>query len=79
MPAFAWNGMCTESCGDAASAAVALVDSGASHSFVSTELVSRFSLPVNPGGDMEVTVADGSQVEVSQMCCVPLVVRSGDC
>ena len=50
---------------DAASSSVALVDSGATHSFVSAELVSRFSLPVKPGGDMEVTLADGSQVEVS--------------
>ena len=71
--------MCTESCGDAASSAVALVDSGAMHSFVSTELVSRFSLPVKPGGDMEVTPADRSQVEASQTCCVPLVVCPGDC
>ena len=58
MPASAWNGMCTESCGDAAAAAEALVDSGASHSFVSAELVSKFSLPVKPGGEMEVTLAD---------------------
>ena len=79
MPASAWNGMWTESCGDAAAAAVALVDSGASHSFVSAELVSRFSLSVKPGGDMEVMLADGSQVEVSLMCCVPLFVCSGDC
>ena len=79
VPASAWNGMCTESCGNAAAAAVALIDSGASHSFVSAELVSRFSLPVKPGGDMEVTLADGSQVEVSLTCCVPLVVCSGDC
>ena len=42
--------------------AVALVDSGSLHSFVSAELVSKFSLPVKPGGDMEVTLADGSQV-----------------
>ena len=79
MPASAWNGMCTEFCGDAVSAAVALVDSGALHSFVSAELVSKFSLPLKPGGDMEVTLADGSQVEVSQTCYVPLVVFSGDC
>ena len=38
--------MCTESCRDAASVAVALVDRGASHSFVSAELVSKFGLPV---------------------------------
>ena len=74
VPASAWNEMCIESCGDAASAAVALVDSEASHSFVSAELVSRFSLPVKAGGDMEVTLADGSQVEALQTCCVPLVV-----
>ena len=69
--------MCTESCSDEALSAVALVDSGAMHS-VSAALVSKFSLPVKPGGDMEVTLADGSQVEVSQTCCVPLVVCSGD-
>ena len=61
--ASAWNGLCTESCGDADLSAVALVDSGASHSFVAAELVSRFSLLVKPGGDIEVTLADGSQVE----------------
>ena len=71
--------MSTKSCGDATFAAVALVDSGASHSFVSAELVSKFSLLVKPGGDVEVTLADGSQAEVSQMCCIPLVVCSGDC
>ena len=70
--------MCTESCSDAASSAVALVDSGATHSFVSAALVSKFSLPVKPGGDMEVTLADGSLVEVSQTFCVSLVVCSGD-
>ena len=79
MPAPAWNGMCTESCGYAATAAVALFDSGASRSFVSAELVSKFSIPVKPGGNVEVTLAGGSQVEVSQICCVPLVVCSGDC
>ena len=79
MPASARNGMCTESCGDAAAAAVALVDSWALHSFVSAELVSKFSLPVKPGGNMEVTLADGSQVEVLLTCCAPLVVCSGDC
>ena len=79
VPAFAWSKLCTESCGDAASSAVALVDSGASHSFVSAELVSKLSLPVKPGGDMKVTLADGSQVLASMTCCVPLVVCSGDC
>ena len=64
VPTSAWNGMCTEPCGDAASSAVALVDSGSLHSFLFAKLVSKFSLPVKPGGDMEVTLADGSQVEV---------------
>ena len=62
MPASAWNGLCTELYGDANTAVVALVDSGALHSFVFTELVSMFSLLVKPGGDMEVTLADGSQL-----------------
>ena len=79
VPALAWNGMCTESCGDAAFSAVALVDSGTTHSFVFAALMSKLGLPVKPGGDMEVTLADGGQVEVSQTCCVPLVVCSGDC
>ena len=71
--------MCTDSCGNAASSAAALVDSSAMHSFVSIELVSRFSLLVKPGGYMEVTLANGSQLEVLLTCCVPLVVCSGDC
>ena len=70
--------MCTDSCGDAASSAVALADSGAMHSFVSAELVSRFSSLVKPGGDMSVILAYGSQVEALLMCCVPLVVCYGD-
>ena len=56
-----------------------LVDTGESHSYVSAELVSKFSLPMMPGGDMEVTLADRSQVQASETCCVPLVVCSGDC
>ena len=34
---------------------------------------------MKPVGDMEVMIADGSQVEASQICFVPLVVCSGDC
>ena len=41
-------------------AAVALIDSGAMHCFVSALLVAKFELPVKPGGSMEVTLADGS-------------------
>ena len=40
--------------------AVALVDSGASHYFVSEQLVARFELPVVSVEGMEVTLADGS-------------------
>ena len=79
MPTSAWNGLCIESCGNVDLSAVALVNSGASHSFVSAELVSRFSLPVKPGFDMEVAFADGSQVGASNTCCIPLLVCSGDC
>ena len=78
VPVSAWNEMCTESCGDAALSAVALVDSGVTHSFFSAALVSKFSLPVKPGSDMEVTLADENQAEVSQTCCVPLVVCYGE-
>ena len=41
-------------------AAVALIDSGATHCFVLATLVAKFELPVKPGGSMEVTLADGS-------------------
>ena len=41
-------------------AAVALIDSGATHCFVSATLVAKFALPVKPGGSMDVTLADGS-------------------
>ena len=55
-------------------AAVALTDSGATHCFVSATLVAKFELPVKPGGSMEVTLADGSQVSALHTCLVPLVV-----
>ena len=42
-------------------------------------MVGTFGLPVNPGGDIEVTLADGNQVEALQTQYVPLVVCSGDC
>ena len=41
-------------------ATVALVDSGATHCFVSATLVAKFELLVMPGGSMEVMLADGS-------------------
>ena len=46
---------------------------GCARSLVGMQLLQQ------PGGDMEVTLADGSQVEVSLTCCVPLVVCSEDC
>ena len=55
-------------------AAVALIDSGATHCFVSATLVAKFELPVKPRGSMEVTLADGSWVSASHTCLVPLVV-----
>ena len=74
-----WNGFCAESCCDATTAAVALVDSGATHCFVSEALVTKFGLPVKPGAGIDVTLADGSQVLASQTCLVPLVVCSAYC
>ena len=56
--------------------AVALVDSGALHCVVSEMLVAKFGLLVLPGDCMEVTLADGSQVEAFKTCLVPLVVCS---
>ena len=41
-------------------ATVALIDSGATHCFVSATLVAKFELPVKPGGSMDVMLADGS-------------------
>ena len=74
--ASAWDGLCCAAFGDAQTAAVALVDSGALHCFVSETLAARFGLPVLPGDGMEVTLADGRQVEASKTCLVPLVVCS---
>ena len=41
-------------------ATVALVDSGATHCFVLATLVAKFELPVQPGGSMDVMLADRS-------------------
>ena len=75
--ATAWNGFCAGSCYDAPKATVGLVDSGATHCFVSEALVTKFGLPVKPGVNIDVTLGDGSQVLASQTCLVPLVVCSG--
>ena len=55
------------------SSIVALVDSGATHSFVAQELVQKYQLPVTMDGGMKVTLADGSLVTSSTLCQVPLV------
>ena len=66
-----WDGLCCAACGDAQTAAVALVDSGALHCFVSETLVAKFDVPVLPGDGMEVMLADRSQVEMSKTFWCP--------
>ena len=51
----------------------ALVDSGATHSFVAQELVQKYQLPVTVDNGMKVMLADGSLVTSSTLCQVPLV------
>ena len=55
------------------SSIVALVDSGATHSFVAQELVQKYQLPVTKDDGMKVTLADRSLVILSTLCQVPLV------
>ena len=55
-------------------AAVALIDSGATHCFVSATLVAKFELLVKPGGSMDVMLVGGSLVSALHTCLVPLVV-----
>ena len=74
--ASAWEGLCCAACGAAQMADVALVDSGASHCFVSETVVAKFELPVFLGDGIEMTLADGSQVEVYTTCLLPLVMCS---
>ena len=74
--ASAWDGLCCAACVHAQMAALALVDSGALHCFVSEALVAKFELLLLPGDCMEVMLADRSQVEASKTCLVPLVVCS---
>ena len=52
---------------------VALVDSGASHSFVAAKLVKNYQLTVNLGTSMVVTLADGSQVTTSGTWSIPII------
>ena len=55
------------------SSIVALVDSGATHSFVAQELVQKYQLPVTMDDGMKVTLADRSLVTLSTLCQVSLV------
>ena len=52
---------------------VALVDSGASHSFVASKLVQKYYLTLSLDTSMVVTLADGSQVEMCKTCYVPII------
>ena len=63
--ATAWNGFCAGSCCAATTAAVALIDSGKMHCFVSEALVTKLGLPVKPDLGMDVILANRSQVLVS--------------
>ena len=72
--ASSWDWLCCTACRGAASAAVVLVDSCASHCFVSETLVAKSELPVLPVDDIEVTLADRCQAKVSKTRLVPLVV-----
>ena len=55
------------------SGVVALMDSGATHSFVAQELVLKYQLPVTMDDGMKVMLADRSLVTSSTVCQVPLV------
>ena len=52
---------------------IALVDNGASHSFVAANLVEKYQLTVILGTSMLVTLADGSQVTISETCSIPII------
>ena len=57
-----------------ATAAVALVDSGVTHSFVSQAIIDKHGLPVHQVDGMQVTLADGHVVHSKTACVVPLLV-----
>ena len=74
--ASACDQLCYSACGDVKMATVALVDRDTLHCFMSETLVAKFGLLVLPGGGMEVTLTDGSQVKALKTYLVPLVVCS---
>ena len=57
-----------------ATAAVALVDSGVMHSFISQAVVDKHGLPVHQVDSMQVTLADGHVIHSKAACVVLLVV-----
>ena len=52
---------------------VALVDSGASHSFVASKLVQKYHLSIVLDTSMVVTLADGSQVGMRKTYYMPII------
>ena len=52
---------------------VASVNSGASHSFIAAKLVKMYQLTIILGTSMVVTLADGSQVTISETCSIPII------
>ena len=52
---------------------LALVYSGASHSFIAAKFVKKYQLTIILGTSMVVTLADGSQVTTSETCTIPII------
>ena len=53
---------------------IALVDIGASHSFVAAKLVEKYQLTIILGTSMVVTLSPNeSQVTTSEICFVPII------
>ena len=55
---------------------VALVDIGASHSFVASKLVQKYNVIVILDTSMVVTLADDSQMETCKCCYMPISTMS---
>ena len=68
-----WSGLCGGSNEPLTPSVAALVDSGATHSFVGQKLVEEHQLLVAKDDGMKVTLADGSLVSSSTTCQVHLV------
>ena len=68
------DGFCFKGCDSLASAAVALADFGAMHSFASQAIIDKHGLPVHQVDSMQVTLADGHVVHSKATCVISLVV-----